>query len=128
MTKICRKCGEQKPLSEFGKQRRNADGCEARCKSCYNRQQREKRQSIAKIPSPSAVIMNGQKGCSKCRKILPVSHFSASSKVKSGLQSQCKVCQKTIRKTARPVKPRRFPPFKGYGFPECRERQAHDGR
>ena len=134
MTKVCRKCGVEKALSEFGKNGRIADGRRSTCKSCRNRQLREKRQSIAKTSSPSAsaVVVNGKKGCSQCRKVLPVSHFSVHSGRDCGLQSRCKACEKVNYKTTlareRTVgpasvviqKPRRFPPFKGYGLPECR--------
>lgn len=121
MTKACRKCRVEKPLSEFGKDSRVADGRRATCKSCRNRQLREKRRLAGKRPSPSFVVVNGQKGCSRCGKILPVSHFSVSSRAKSGLQSQCKACDGDCRDQIRErQKRRRFPPFKGYGLPECR--------
>ncbi len=32
--KTCKKCGENKPISEFGKEPRVADGLQARCRSC----------------------------------------------------------------------------------------------
>ena len=51
-TKICKKCGEEKPLEEFGKRKRNHDGLQHNCKLCWseyhgkysknNREQRNK--------------------------------------------------------------------------------------
>lgn len=34
MSKTCRTCGEEKPLADFYRDLRKADGLEARCKSC----------------------------------------------------------------------------------------------
>lgn len=36
-TKICRLCNTEKPLKEFYKQSRNADGYEKRCKACISK-------------------------------------------------------------------------------------------
>lgn len=35
--KICTKCGEQKPLSEFHKDKYRRDGVRTSCKSCYSK-------------------------------------------------------------------------------------------
>jgi hypothetical protein len=34
MSKRCRKCGEDKPLSDFPKEKRSSDGVTAQCKHC----------------------------------------------------------------------------------------------
>ena len=36
MTKICTKCGEEKPIGEFAKCAANLDGFQYRCKICHN--------------------------------------------------------------------------------------------
>lgn len=35
-TKICRVCGKEKPISEFGKNSLYKDGLDSRCKDCRN--------------------------------------------------------------------------------------------
>jgi hypothetical protein len=35
-TKICRVCGKEKPISEFGKNSQYKDGLDSRCKNCRN--------------------------------------------------------------------------------------------
>jgi hypothetical protein len=35
-TKICRVCGKEKPISEFGKNSQYKDGLDSRCKDCRN--------------------------------------------------------------------------------------------
>ena len=39
--KVCIKCGVEKKLSEYGKDKRHKDGRTSQCKECYNRKQRE---------------------------------------------------------------------------------------
>lgn len=127
MTKVCRKCGVEKRIDEFGKDSRNSSGRRAVCKSCRNQQYREQNALKARPRSLSAVVVDGKKMCSKCKKTLPVSQFWTNSKMKCGLNSWCKGCEKAGKVSAAPVsqKLRRFPPFKGYGFPENRERAYH---
>mgnify|MGYP003414767032 CR=1 FL=1 len=40
-TKVCTKCGIEKPISDFGKYSRNKDGLSVVCKECTNKKQRE---------------------------------------------------------------------------------------
>ena len=43
-SKVCTKCGREKPLSEFGKQTRNKDGLSYHCRLCrriYNKRWRD---------------------------------------------------------------------------------------
>lgn len=68
MTKVCRKCGAEKALSEFVKRKSSPDGRRTFCKACLNMERRQKRAELL------ALIQKG----------------------------------------------RTFPPFKGYGLPECR--------
>ena len=35
MNRICKKCGEEKPISEFGKHTKYSDGINRKCKSCH---------------------------------------------------------------------------------------------
>ncbi|MCL1496242.1 hypothetical protein CO583_01790 [Parasaccharibacter sp. TMW2.1882] len=130
MTKVCRKCGIEKPLSDFVKRKSSPDGRRTFCKACLNMELREQRQpKVNHPPNLSAVVANGKKGCSQCEEMLPVSRFAVSSSRKCGLQSRCRDCEKdyrtalAMRHQASPIaiqKRRRFPPFKGYGLPECR--------
>jgi hypothetical protein len=41
MSKECKICGEQKPLTEFHKHHTNLDGLTNTCKACRNQQQKE---------------------------------------------------------------------------------------
>lgn len=41
ITKVCTQCGEDRPLSEYHRNRRNPDGHQYECKPCANRRLRE---------------------------------------------------------------------------------------
>lgn len=45
-------------------------------------------------------MTNGTKRCSKCREIKPLSAFSKASREKSGYQSACKACRKSLYQAA----------------------------
>lgn len=49
MTKICGKCGSEKPASEFHKSAKSKDGLQHRCKGCHRADVRE---SYAQDPAP----------------------------------------------------------------------------
>ena len=46
-TKICRVCGNEKPLDDFPKNHQYADGHDTRCKACFNEYQKRLRDSKA---------------------------------------------------------------------------------
>ena len=43
--KRCRLCGIEKPLTEFGKDKSRSDGHTSMCKTCRNKQNREKKKA-----------------------------------------------------------------------------------
>jgi DNA repair exonuclease SbcCD ATPase subunit len=43
-TKVCTKCKEEKPLTEFNKCRRNQDGLQSHCKNCQKKYRQENRE------------------------------------------------------------------------------------
>jgi|GEM_PF-2552115 len=80
MTKICRYCGIEKPLTEFYKHTSGKFGVSGKCKSCYPK----KTISTVKV---------GYKICTRCKKELPTVEFY---KIDEGkrLSSWCKGCKK----------------------------------
>lgn len=133
MTRVCTKCGVEKEITEFRQPDKRKERREKRCMSCYNQKQRElyaaraARRGPAPLTSPTVAIVDGKKKCSKCGKMLPVSEFWRNKSIKCGLDSSCIPCTKAAKSPRVPKKPkpRRFPPFKGYGLPENRERAYH---
>lgn len=53
-TRICRVCGKEKPITEFGKHCKYKDGIDTRCKECRNEIQAEwHREKRAKAKTPA---------------------------------------------------------------------------
>lgn len=47
------------------------------------------------------MIIDGKKLCCKCNRLLPVEEFNAHNRMKDGLQSYCRSCQKKMVKRCR---------------------------
>lgn len=46
MTKLCKKCGEEKDKNKFSKDKKRKDGLQPHCKDCYSRYRKINRESI----------------------------------------------------------------------------------
>jgi 5-methylcytosine-specific restriction endonuclease McrA len=85
--KHCWKCKESKPLAEFGKLTRSADGLHDRCKACnvailYAR---------PKIPTPA------EKRCSRCKETRAIADFGNNAASPDGKHHYCVPCTKARR-------------------------------
>jgi 5-methylcytosine-specific restriction endonuclease McrA len=79
--KLCRACAEVKPLTEFHRYNRSADGYRYVCKAC-----RAADEGFTYHPPAP----DGMKWCSKCNHLLPESEFYR--KDSTRLHSDCKKC------------------------------------
>ena len=87
MDKVCRDCGETKPIAEFFKSPRNAGGYAPRCKPCYMIQQAGYRKKPPREETPP-----GTKRCWMCKTIKPSADFSANKDFHDGLNRGCRAC------------------------------------
>ena len=87
--KVCSKCGERKPVSEFYKSSRTADSLQCWCKSCHRAAQGQNRQ---RLKDEGPTIIRTTKVCPKCGEEKPVSEFNKSTSRVDGLTSWCKAC------------------------------------
>ncbi len=89
-TKICKTCGQEKPLSEFYKHS-TKDGYRNDCKRCHQ----DKRGHKARFIPPE-----GMKRCITCKQIKSNTndYFSKDRAKKDGLARRCKECQKRLDK------------------------------
>lgn len=94
MTKICMKCGKEKDISEFGKNKTKNDGYDIYCKICANEKRKLSRQRNFLVQNENFKKLNGKKECTVCHKILPVAMFNKSTSSKDTLDNKCKNCQK----------------------------------
>lgn len=68
--KICAKCGEEKPLSDFSKDRKNKDGMDRLCKCCHsekNKAFREKNRETILAKKAAYRLANKAKLADKCK-------------------------------------------------------------
>lgn len=92
--KVCSKCKEELPLSEFHKDNQKKDGLHPWCKKCRNEQYLSWEQNN---PKKATFILN--KTCSRCKEEKIASEFYASRNKKDGLHPWCKPCTKERNRT-----------------------------
>ena len=89
--KCCRRCGIEKPTSEFYKEKRNKDGLHSYCKSCKNKLTELNELNRVKQFNENPVTVT-EKQCNSCGLIKPASEFSLDRRNSTGLQGICKEC------------------------------------
>ena len=96
-TKICKRCGQIKPVSQFKPNRKWDDGLSKWCIECIGKN----KENVA-TPTKTKV-------CYRCREEKPVSEFHLNAKSADGLHTYCKPCRREYDKNrhlAKKVKPR----------------------
>jgi hypothetical protein len=95
-SKFCRDCGEDRPVTEFTRNRNSRDGYAFYCRAHARRRHqtsRDRRTGGPKKRHPrDLVIPEGHKWCPDCGQIQPLSAFGRNAATKSGLTSYCKPC------------------------------------
>ena len=86
-TKRCKRCGIEKPLSNFHKRRKSADGRANRCKDCISEIAGRSRQINKRMP-----FCEGYKWCAACKLHKPFADFQKDKQGVYGLCSYCKTC------------------------------------
>ena len=99
-TKVCTKCGMEKPLDEFYKTKTSKDGYRGTCISCFSENSKTNFEKIRKIPIEERDIPEF-KICKKCGIIKPINEFRKDKLKKDGHQSHCKICEFKIQKKYR---------------------------
>lgn len=107
-TRVCTKCKQEKPLSEFSKHRSTKDGLRYMCKDCANKAFREYcKQKIALAKFNNSVNNNIKpinpnlyeaktRFCPKCNQFKNLTEFNKNKSCKDGLQGYCRDCQATL--------------------------------
>lgn len=91
-TKVCTKCHQEKPLSEFSKAKTGKFGVRGDCQECRKSPRiKEKEHRLSLVPK-------GFKLCSKCNKELPITEFWNDKKTSDGLNNWCISCSKEDKK------------------------------
>jgi len=89
--RICKKCGQWKPLDEFHKDKYGKYGRHSRCKECKCRYHRERHPKQPATIERRRLRAQGLKNCSKCNQAKPLNEFYK--QARPGIYSAyCKVC------------------------------------
>ena len=88
----CTKCRRVLPASEFHKNRRSANGLDARCKECVRRYKRELHQRRKRANANRTYPSDASFWCPSCKQLLLAAAFSKNPMLPNGLQAWCKVC------------------------------------
>lgn len=97
-TKICRKCGEEKPLSEFYRYKTRGTQMFSRCKPCSISEKQEiKMRKAERNRAREDIIYPETKWCYKCKQVKSSSEFHKSTARDDGLRADCKKCRRTIK-------------------------------
>jgi 5-methylcytosine-specific restriction endonuclease McrA len=90
--KLCRECGEVKPLVEFHRYNRSADGYRYICKAC---------RSVDEGFNYHAPVPTGMKRCTSCKETFPANEEHFYRKDGARLHSDCKACYAKRQKVYR---------------------------
>ncbi|MEV0199299.1 endonuclease domain-containing protein [Nonomuraea sp. NPDC050691] len=98
--KRCPDCGEAKALSEFGRNKRLADGRARYCKSCFRvrstQSYRKRRAEQGKTVRERVEPPPGRKYCPRCDDIKERAAFGRNRSSKDGLTAYCKPCHTRV--------------------------------
>ncbi len=92
-TKVCCRCKEEKPVSEFYSATSSTDGLRSDCKDCFKAYQSERRRKLSGAPTVQA------KCCGDCGELLEADKFSGNPLSPDKLDTYCRTCR-AIRKRA----------------------------
>lgn len=91
----CSQCKKTKPLGEFSFKRANSEKRSSWCKSCTNAIHREKRKHRNDVPVPKVrvnPIIGGQKQCTGCNVVKPLTDFGKDASTHDKYMYACKDC------------------------------------
>ena len=96
-SKVCKGCGQEKPLDEYYRDKSYADGHKSRCKACSAKG--------VGVVSKADKINAGEWRCADCGLIVPLGeahkHFGKSSDTWSGLAYRCRPCKRKKQRVYR---------------------------
>lgn len=88
-SKLCPKCNELKLLSGFGSNKQRSDGSTLYCLTCLSAAAKARRDLYKRI---SVVAQEGNKKCTRCKRLRDIQAFHVDRCRKDGRQPTCKEC------------------------------------
>ncbi len=97
MNKRCTKCGEEKELGEFHKNKKTKDGLNGWCKDCKAKHERKAREAMKerfakRQPLTEKQMSMMKKTCPRCKEAKTFISFGADNSHKDGLVCWCRDC------------------------------------
>ncbi len=89
----CRVCNIEKQLTEFPKLYKSSGGHKRKCKSCTNKEAKERVNKRKSDFEKGLFIQSNSKECSKCKINKPKGHFDNDFSKTSGLSAYCTSCK-----------------------------------
>jgi len=87
--KICPRCKQEKPFSEFFNDRQRSDGKTYLCKVCHEAGRKKRKQAKSQDDS-------NLKRCSCCGMLKPLTEFYRNKNERDGLKRWCKSCKPSL--------------------------------
>lgn len=96
------RCGQTKPLEDFVRSSRRANGRGSHCRECHNKWHQE-RPKVDHVP-----LAIGAKQCAKCGETKPLTDFNVSRRRPDGRQHWCRVCSSAYGRATHAKNPRLY--------------------
>jgi len=93
LTRVCKQCGIEKPLTEFHESKVHRGGRKPMCGSCYNWNHRSEKNKQIELEWRD-LFNKGLKKCACCHKVLELEKFPAKINSRDGRKSYCYECQR----------------------------------
>ena len=90
---VCSKCHQNKPLTEYNKDKSKTDGLRFSCKQCQSIQAKHYRENNKQINANKIVNKNDIKICSKCNLSNLITEYRKNITKSDGIQCYCKLCE-----------------------------------
>src|SRR4051794_20516784 len=104
ITKFCRDCGEDRPIAEFTRNRRQPDGLAFYCKTHAPRRRTASKRIQFGSPKhryPQEAVPDRHKWCPDCDEIKPLDEFPRTRATVSGYYTYCKPCHNVRGKVSK---------------------------
>lgn len=96
--KRCPRCGEEKALADFSRNRCEKDGLQVYCKECVAgisaHYYRLRQARVGKAVRERVEVPEGHKYCPGCREVSPLSNWHRNATSSDGYASYCKKCRR----------------------------------
>ena len=101
LSKVCKKCNQNKPLTEYGKDKTKSNGLQYICRSCKCIANKHYRNKNKQNNANKIYNDNDIKTCSHCKQIKSITDFNKDKTKSDGLEYICKSCECIIRNNYR---------------------------